>query len=50
MPAACRLCCSTLKWGFPLLDLGSKLWASALCSHHSIPRGGDAHPTLLVCH
>lgn len=23
---------------------------SALCSHHSIPRGGDAHPTLLVCH
>lgn len=31
-------------------DLGSKLWASALCSHHSIPRGGDAHLTLLVCH
>lgn len=31
--------------GFPLPDLRSKeLWASALCSYHSIPRGGNAYP------
>lgn len=39
-----------LKRGFLCLTWRSKeLWASALCSYHSIPRGGNAYPPCSFC-